>query len=153
VISACRQWTQRGSRVDLVEECADLAVSFQQLADAVEIRTPYGTAFRYPAVHPNRNRRRRARPSHAHSHPRWKMVYNRSRTARVSAPRSPRPPRIPALRRSERCPHAERPPGTGRRPWAREYNPLSLKKIVPAAGSMPGSDESNKRLFVRHGKM
>jgi hypothetical protein len=48
VISAYRQWTQRGSRVGLVEECADLDASFQQLADAAEIRTPYGIAFRYP---------------------------------------------------------------------------------------------------------
>ena len=66
---------------------------------------------------------------------------------RTSASRQ-RPPRMPALHRSDRCPHAERPPDTGRRPWAREYDSLSLKKTVPVAGTVPGSDESNKRLSV-----
>ena len=55
---------------------------------------------------------------------------------------------MPAVRRSERRPRAEIPPGTGRRPWARGYNSLSIKKAAPAAGTVPGSDESNKRLFV-----
>jgi HEPN domain-containing protein len=32
----------------LVEECADLDASFEQLAEAAEILTPYGIAFRYP---------------------------------------------------------------------------------------------------------
>lgn len=32
----------------LVEECADLDISFEELAEAAEILTPYGTAFRYP---------------------------------------------------------------------------------------------------------
>lgn len=32
----------------LVDECADLDASFAQLAEAAEILTPYGTAFRYP---------------------------------------------------------------------------------------------------------
>ena len=41
---------------------------------------------------------------------------------------------------SDRCPHAERPPGTGRRPWARGYNSLSLKKAAPVTGTVPGSD-------------
>lgn len=32
----------------LVDECADLDASFAALAEAAEILTPYGTAFRYP---------------------------------------------------------------------------------------------------------
>jgi hypothetical protein len=71
------------------------------------------------------------------SPPRWKMVYNRRKIAGLSAPR---PPRMLALRRSERCPPAERAPDTGWRPWARGYNSLSLKNIVPAAGTVPGSE-------------
>lgn len=73
------------------------------------------------------------------------MVYNRPNIALVSALR---PLRMPVLRRSERRPRAEIPPGTGWRPWARGYNSLSLKKAAPAAGTVPGSDESNKRLSV-----
>ncbi len=38
---------------------------------------------------------------------------------------------MPALRCSERCPPAERPPGTGRRPRARGYNSLSLRRPCP----------------------
>lgn len=32
----------------LVDECIDLDASFNELAEAAEILTPYGTAFRYP---------------------------------------------------------------------------------------------------------
>jgi hypothetical protein len=78
-----------------------------------------------------------ARGRRSRSPPRWKRVYNRPEIACGSALR---PPRMPALRRSDRCPPAERPPGTDRRPWAQGYNPLSLKKAASAAGTVPGSD-------------
>lgn len=77
------------------------------------------------------------------------MVYNQPTIAVLSAPR---PRRMPALRRSDRHPKTEVPPGTGRRPRARGYNPLSIKKAAPAAGTVPGSDESNKRLSVVRAK-
>ncbi len=53
-----------------------------------------------------------------------------------------------ALRRSERRPNTEVPPGTGQRPpGLRIQSPLS-KEGEPTAGTVPGSDESNKRLSV-----
>ena len=59
------------------------------------------------------------------------MVYNRLQIAFVSALR---PPRMPALRRSEHRPCAEKPPGADRRPWARGYNSLSLENGAARSG-------------------
>ena len=81
--------------------------------------------------------RQAARGLRLRSPTRWNIVYNRRRSALVSAPR---PPRMPALPRSERRPRAAIPPGTDRRPWTRGFHSLSLKKTAPAASTVPGSD-------------